>query len=70
MSMRHHWAELDALLAEVDEAARFQRGRPQLAAVAARGAAAAEPPAAGTLVAFPQAGREAFGICKPDPPTD
>ena len=36
MSMRHHWAELDALLAELDEAERFKRARPRLAAVAAR----------------------------------
>ena len=36
MSMRHHWAELDALLAELDEAERFKRGRPKLAAVTAR----------------------------------
>ena len=36
MSMRHHWAELDVLLAELDEAARFKRTRPRLAAVAVR----------------------------------
>lgn len=35
MSMRHHWAELDALLAEVDRETRFRRGpwKPGLAAV-------------------------------------
>ncbi len=40
MSMRHHWAELDALLAELDEAERFKRARPRLAAVALRNEAA------------------------------
>lgn len=36
MSMHHHWAELDALLAELDEAERFRRARPRLTAVAER----------------------------------
>lgn len=31
--MRHHWHELDELLRELDEAARFTSGRPRLAVI-------------------------------------